>query len=48
MQRTQETGAIEWHRLDASKPPDVVLEDAMVLLRRRFGGALKSGWRPTR
>jgi aminoglycoside phosphotransferase family enzyme/predicted kinase len=46
MQRAQETGAIEWLRIDAARPADVVLDDAMSLLGRRLGNALRSSLRP--
>ena len=35
MQRTQETGAIGWHRLDASASEDAVLREATAALRAR-------------
>jgi predicted kinase len=34
-QQRDGTGVMAWHRLDASRPPDVVLEDAILAHRRR-------------
>jgi predicted kinase len=40
MQRTEETGAIGWHRLDASLPADRVLRNAMACLAQTGPGYL--------
>jgi predicted kinase len=42
MQRAQKTGSIEWHRLDASFPPDRVLQNATALLRERLAATLNA------
>lgn len=42
MQRGQDTGAIGWHRLDASLPADAVWRTAMAHLRERAAGSLNA------
>jgi uncharacterized protein len=42
MQRTQQTGAIAWHRLDAVLPAEIVLRSATTYLRERMSEALNT------
>lgn len=48
LQRAQETGAIEWHRIDASRPPEAVLEEAAQVLRARLAGSVSSSLSETK
>ncbi len=45
MQRAQDTGAISWHRVDASITPGLVLQSAAAYLQERLADALNITWR---